>query len=283
MKEPIGIIAGHGRLPIHTAVGIRAAGRQVACVGLRELYDPSMPVLCDHFGSAAVTRLGRWIRLFKRWGVREVVMVGTVRKQRMYDPFRLLRNFPDWRAAKIWYYTVKGDRRTDRLLGALADELQREGITLIDTTRYIPDQLAQVGVMTRCKPSVEQYRDIEFALPIVRRMGDLDIGQSIAVKEREVIAVEAMEGTDAMIQRAGQLCRSGKWMLVKVAKPRQDMRFDVPTVGLKTIENLKAAGATCLAVQAGQVILLDKQEFLEAADRAGIAVIGIQIDPTLCC
>jgi len=272
----IGIIAGGGRLPLYTARGIRALGLEVACVGLSDQYDQRLPQICDRFAAAGIIRIGRWIRLLRRWQVAETVMVGTVRKTKIYAPLRLVRQMPDWRAAKLWYRVLRYDHRNDALLGALADELQRGGITLIDTTRYIPDHMADEGAMTRKAPSAAQMADIECALPVIRQLGELDIGQSIAVREREIIAVEAIEGTDAMIRRAGQLCPSGRWTLLKVAKPRQDKRFDVPTVGIDTIENLKAHGAVCLAVEAGNVILLDKPEMIEAANRAGIVVIGVR-------
>ena len=275
MQPPLGLIAGQGRLPVVTALGMRAAGRRVACVGLKDQFDADLPGYCDSFGRAGIIRIGRWIRLLRKQGVCEAVMVGRVRKARMYEPLRIVRQMPDWRAAKLWYRVLRHDRRNDALLGAVAEELQRAGITLIDSTRYIPDHLAQEGVLTRRAPSAAQLADIDFALPIIRRLGELDIGQSIAVRDREIIAVEAIEGTDAMIRRAGELCRSGKWTLLKVAKLHQDPRFDVPTVGPTTIETLKAAGAVCLAVEAGKVILLDRPQLLEAADRAGIAVIGV--------
>ena len=203
-------------------------------------------------------------------------MVGRVKKARMYEPMRLLRQMPDWRAARLWYGVLRHDKRNDALLGAVANELLREGIELIDTTRFIPEHLASEGVMTKREPTASEAADIAFGLPIVLRMGELDVGQSIAVKEREVIAVEAIEGTDKMIKRAGELCANGKWVLIKTAKPKQDMRFDVPTVGLATIENLKACGGSCLAVEAGKVILLDRPALLAAADKAGIAVVGIK-------
>lgn len=275
MGEPIGLIAGQGRLPILTARGIHAAGRQVACIGLADQYDPALSSQCDQFGQAGIIRLGRWVRLLRRWHVREAIMVGRVAKTRMFRPMRVVRQIPDWRAAKLWYRVLRHDRRNDAMLGAVADELQQAGITLIDSTQYIADQLANTGVMTRHAPSAAQNSDIKFAMPIVGRMGELDVGQSVAVRDREILAVEAIEGTDALIARTGQLCPSGKWTLVKLAKPNQDMRFDVPTVGVATIEQLRTHGGTCLAVQAGKVILLDKPQMIEAADQAGIAIVGI--------
>ncbi|MCC7191284.1 MAG: UDP-2,3-diacylglucosamine diphosphatase LpxI [Phycisphaeraceae bacterium] len=273
-SEPIGLIAGQGRLPVLTAQGIRAAGRRVACVGLTDQYAPELPGLCDDFAKAGIIRIGRWIRLLRRWGVREAVMIGRVKKARIFEPMRLFRQMPDWRAAKLWYRVLRHDRRNEALLGAVASELLAGGITLVDSTRYIPDSLATPGTLTRCAPTAEQLADIDFAWPLLLQMNNLDVGQAIAVREREVIAVEAIEGTDAMIRRAGELCRIGGWTLLKAGKHTQDMRFDVPTVGLQTIENLKRCSARCLVVQSGKVILADKLELLAAADRAGIAVVG---------
>ena len=271
---PIGLIAGRGRLPVMIARGVRDAGRRVACVGLRDQFDHDLPEQCDFFGSAGVIRLGRWISLLRKWGVRELVIVGKVEKARMYDPLRLIRQFPDWRAAKVWYGVVKKDRRSARLLAAVADELARNGLTVIDSTKYIPDSLAPEGVMTKRPPTSAQLADIEFAMPIVTRLNELDIGQAVTVKDCEVIAVEAIEGTDALIRRTGELCRSRGWTLVKTAKPAHDMRFDVPTVGPMTIDSLAKAGGGCLVLQAGRVIIADKPAFLEAAEKAKIVVVG---------
>lgn len=272
--RPVGLIAGQGRLPVLVAQGIRSAGRRVACVGLAHQHTHQLPDVCDRFARAGILQLGRWIRILKRWGVQEAVMVGRVRKARMYQPWRLWRQLPDWRAVRLWYRVLRHDRRNAALLGCVADELARGGVTLIDSTTYIREYLAEEGVMTGRHPTQQQQADIEFGWPLVLRINDLDIGQAIAVKEREVIAVEAIEGTDAMIERAGELCEVGGWSLIKTAKADQDLRFDVPTVGPATIENLHQHGATCLVVQADRVILVDKPQLLDLADRYGISVVG---------
>lgn len=276
--EPVGLIAGQGRLPVLEAQGIRASGRRVVCVGIDPRIDPELPGLCDAFAMAGMIRLGRWVRLLRKWGASEAVMIGRVRKARMYEPLRLVRQVPDWRAGKLWYRVLRHDKRSQVMLTALADELGRSGIRLIDTTRYISDHMADEGVMTRRQPSAAQREDIAFGWPILMRMNDLDIGQAIAVKDRDVIAVEAMEGTDAMIARAGQQCRSGGWLLIKGAREDKDLRFDVPTVGVQTIENLREAKASCLVLTAGRVILADKPAVIEAADAAGIAIVGVKAE-----
>lgn len=259
------------------ADGIRLAGRTVVCVGLRDQYDADLPEHCDTFRDAGLIQIGKWIRLLKKWGATEAVLVGKVAKVAMHDPFKFVRHRPDLRAAKVWFIATRNDKRPDAMLGAVADELKKEGITLIDSTTYIPKLMAEYGVMTTTQPTAAQRGDIDFALPIAQRMGDLDVGQSLAVKDCDVLAVEALEGTDRMIVRAGSLCRSGGWTMLKVAKPKQDMRFDVPTVGPNTIERLKAANAGCLAVEAGKTIMLEKAKMLAAADRAGIAVVGVKV------
>ena len=278
MAEPIGLIAGYGQLPLMVARGIREAGREVACVGLADQFEDELPPLCHEFAPAGMIRLGRWIKLLRKWGASEAIMVGGVRKVKMYDPYVAVRQMPDWRAAKLWYHVLRHDKRSASVLAAVADELQRGGVTLIDSTRYIPEHMASEGVMTKRAPSSSEQADIDFALPIIHGLNELDVGQSIAVKDRDVIAVEAIEGTDRMIERAGQLCRKGGWTLVKTAKRDQDMRFDVPTVGPQTIESLQKAGGKCIAVEAGRVILVDKDQLLAQADAAGIAIVGISLN-----
>lgn len=282
MSEPLGLIAGGGVLPLLEAKGIRLAGREVACVGLAGHHDPDLPALCDRFASVGVLRPGGWVRQLQKWGVREAVMVGGVSKAQLmyepgfYDPRKLLRKMPDRRAIRLWYRVLRRDRRSQAMLAALADTLADGGVELIDTTRYIPDHLVQPGVNGRVEPSAAARADVEFGWPILMRMNELDIGQAIAVRERDVIAVEAIEGTAAMIQRAGELCPRGGWSLLKGVPETKDPRFDVPFVGLQTIEQMKAAGCRCVALAAGRVILAERPAFLEACDEAGIAVVGIE-------
>ena len=271
----LGLIAGQGTLPLLVASGIKAAGGRVCCVGLRDQYDANLPGLCDTFSPAGIVQLGKWIRLLRRWDVTEAIMVGSVAKTRMHDPLKLVRQVPDWRAVRLWYRRLRHDRRTPALLAAVADELANCGITLIDSTTYISDHLAGEGVMGSVPPTQQQRGDIQFGWPLLEQIVELGVGQSIAVRERDVIAVEAVEGTDALIERAGQLCRAKGWTLLKTASADHDMRADVPTIGVETIEQLANAGAGCVALGAGRVILIDKPKVLEAADRAKIAVVGV--------
>ncbi len=273
MSEPLGIIAGKGRLPIALARGMRDAGHPVCGVGLDGYYSPEFAALCDHFKVASILQIGRWIKICKRHGVKQAVLAGTVEKVQLHDPWRLLRNIPDWRTIDIWYRRARHDKRSSVLLRTLADELTRSGVELIDSTKYIPDQLALEGRMTRNAP--KNPEDIVFGWGILEQSVEWEIGQAISVRERDVIGVEAIEGTDRLIMRSGELCRRGGWTLLKTASRNHDMRTDVPTIGLKTIELLAEQGASCLAVGAGRAILLDRPRVLEAAEKAGIAIVGI--------
>ena len=272
----IGLIAGGGRLPFMIASGARKQGWRVVCVGLAGYVERELAGEVDAFYPVAVARPGGWIRRLRRHQIHRAVMVGRVTKSHLFTPFRILRYIPDWRAFRIYYWRLRGrPKLTDTLLNALADELASGGISLENTTMFCQEYLAQDGVMTQCRPPASVRHDIEFGWPRAKKLGDLDIGQAIAVREREVIAVEAIEGTAEMIKRAGQFCKAGGWTLIKTSKPAQDMRFDVPCVGPETIRDLAAGGGKCLVVEAGKTILIDKPETLALADQLGIAVVGV--------
>jgi len=270
----IGLIAGEGIFPLLVARGARAAGHQVVCAALSGSAWPELEQECDRFARVGITRLGQWIRVLQRGGCREAIMVGRVAKSRMYDRWRYFRYIPDLRTARVWFTKLRHDKRPKAVLTALAEELAGEGITLIDSTKYCADHLATAGVMTRTQPTESQWADIRAGWPIGSSISRMDIGQSIAIFNRDVIAVEALEGTNAMIERAGALCRVGGWTLIKVSNSDRDMRMDVPTVGTTTIEKLREHRAGCLVLEAGKTILLEKQKVLELADRYKIAVVG---------
>jgi UDP-2,3-diacylglucosamine hydrolase len=274
--EPIGLIAGGGRLPFLVAQGVKAAGKRLVVVGLRGSVDMNLKSMADRFSTAGLARWSTIIRLLRRWGVRRAVMVGHVAKENMYTPAKLLHFLPDVRTLKMWYLKLRKDRRDAKLLSVVADELAGENIELISSVAYCPEHLAHEGQMTRTAPTAAALADAQFGWNLARRSADLDIGQAIAVKDRDIIAVEAMEGTNRMIQRAGELCRRGGWTLIKVARPNQDMRLDVPTVGPDTIRRLRAAGGACLVLEAGRTIIVDKPQTLELADESGISVIGMK-------
>jgi len=273
--KPVGVVAGSGRLPFLVAGGIRHAGRPVVMVGLTGLASQRLPDQTDAFRWSGLTRLGTWISFFRRHGVREAILIGGVRKRDMYLPLRLLRYIPDLRTARLWYGRLRKDKRDNAVLACVAEELCKEGIELVSIVKYCKEHLADEGLMTRTAVPRSVTADVEFGWRIARASADLDIGQSVAVKERDIIAVEAMEGTDAMIRRAGRLCRVGGWTLVKVARPEQDMRFDVPTIGPHTIQNLKDAKGLCLVLEAGKTMIVDKPATLALADELNIAVVGM--------
>jgi hypothetical protein len=273
-RQPVGLIAGSGRLPFLVAQGVLKAGRPLVVVALRGLASSRLRDLADCFAWGVVTRPGRWLAKFARHGVHEAVMIGGVQKKEIYSPLRILRNIPDWRAVRMWYLRLRKDRRDNAVLLAVTDELRGQGIELVSSVKYCREHLADEGLMTRTAASGDVEGDVEFGWRIARASAEMDIGQSVAVKERSIIAVEGIEGTDAMIRRAGRLCRVGGWTLVKVARPKQDMRFDVPTVGPGTLLNLKKARCACLVVEAGKTLIVDKPATLALADRLKIAVVG---------
>jgi hypothetical protein len=273
-RPRVGLIAGSGRTPFMVAEGMREAGLRVVTVGLQECASPWLRDFSDDFQWCGLTRMGRWIRVFRRHDVREVVMIGGVRKRMIYHPLRLLRYIPDLRTAIVWYLKVRKDKRDGAVLRAVADELADEGIELVSCVKYTKEHLADEGLMTQAPVPRGAEADVEFGWRIARASADLDIGQSIAVKEADIIAVEAIEGTDSMIRRAGRVCRMGRWTMVKVARPNQDMRFDVPTVGPDTLRNLKDAKCCCLVLEAGKTMIVDKSATLALADKLGIAIVG---------
>jgi DUF1009 family protein len=271
---PLGLIAGEGLFPVLVARGARAAGRTVVCAGLGENPWPELQTECDAFRRVGLLRLGQWIRVLKSHGCTEAIMVGRVKKSLAYSRWRYFQYVPDVRTLRVWFKDLRHDKRDHALLLAVAKELGSEGITLIDSTAYTKDQLATPGVMTQRPPTDKQWADVEFGWNLCRTIARMDIGQALAVMDKDVIAVEAIEGTDRMIERAGQYCKTGGWTLIKVANAQQDMRMDVPTVGVNTIEKLKAARAGCLVLEVGKTILLEKQKVLDLADRYKIVVVG---------
>jgi DUF1009 family protein len=276
-QNVVGLIAGQGRLPFIVADGAHKAGLQVICAGLADNAEPALADCVDKFYTVAIARPGSWIRKLKSNGVTNAVMVGRVAKSQVFTPWRILRYLPDWYALKIWYWILrKNNKQNQTLLTALANELAKGGIILEDSTKYCKEHLASSGPMTNNRPDKGVEDDCEFGWQIAKKVAELDIGQAVAVKERDVIAIEAIEGTAEMIKRAGTLCKRGNWTLVKVAKRNQDMRFDVPCVGTDTIKALSENGCRCLVVEAGKVIIIDKPETLAMADKLGIAIIGRQ-------
>lgn len=272
----IGLIAGGGRLPIIVAQGLRAAGYPVHALGLGRQYDALLPPLCDTFREVGLLRVGSWGRLFAKAGIRHAIMVGKVDKARlMHDPLRIFRNLPDLATFIAWYRHLRHDRRSHAVLAAVAEELDRSGVQLLDSTVSIPDHMASAGYMTTKPPTAEQRADVEFAWPLLTQILRMDIGQAIAVRERDVLAVEAVEGTDRMIDRVGGICKATGWTLCKGARIGHDRRSDVPTVGVTTIRKLYENGGRCLALAAGDVIMVDKPQVIALADRLGVSLVGV--------
>jgi DUF1009 family protein len=216
------------------------------------------------------------MRDFERMGIRNVVMAGKVTKSVMHTPLRLVRLMPDLAMFELWYRICRADKRDDTILLGVIEMFERRGLHFASALDYCPELLVNEGILTRKTPTKAQWDDIDFGWMLAKHMGGLDVGQSVAVKERAALAVEAIEGTDRCIERAGQLCPAGGWTLVKVAKPDQDMRFDVPTIGLRTIENLHKARAKVLAVEADRTIMIDQDKVIELADRYGIVIVSVK-------
>jgi DUF1009 family protein len=273
--EIIGLLAGSGRFPILFAEAARRQGLRVACVGIRYEAPDELRALCQSFELIGISKLGAMIRAFRRQGVRRIVMAGKVTKSVMYTPWRILQLWPDYRTIQMWYRRPRADNRDDAILLATIAEFERDGMTFASALDYCPELLVREGTLTRRRPTAAEVADIHFGWHLAKEMGRLDVGQSVAIKEKAVLAVEAIEGTDHCIERAGRYCRAGGWTLVKVAKPQQDMRFDVPTIGTSTIENLHRAGARVLAIEAGKTIVIDQEAVIALAERYGMTIVAL--------
>ncbi|MFO0967446.1 MAG: UDP-2,3-diacylglucosamine diphosphatase LpxI [Gemmataceae bacterium] len=274
VRTPVGLLAGSGRFPIVFARKARSLGLPVVCVGIRHEASAELIPLVERFYWSGVARMGRMIRCFKTSGVTQAVMAGKIQKTRMHSPWRWLRLWPDWRTLRFWFNRRRGDNKDDSLLLGLIDEFASDGIQFFSALDLCPELLVRSGALTRRGPTSSEQADIDFGWRLAREMGRLDVGQSVAIREQSVLAVEAIEGTDRAIARAGELCARGGFTVVKLAKPQQDMRFDVPTVGVATIETMKKAGGRVLAIEAGKTILLDEEETIRLADRYGITIVA---------
>ena len=264
---PLGLIAGNGRFPFLVAAAARRAGRRVVAVAVKEEASPDLAGSVDEMHWVGLGQLGRCIEVLKAGGVSEAVMAGQVQHRRIFSGI-----VPDLKLAGVLVRLAV--KNTDSLIGGVADALSREGITLLPSTALLEDQMATAGAMSRRKPGGGERKDIAYGVKVARALSALDLGQTVVIKDRAAVALEAMEGTDEVIRRAGRLAGEGT-TVVKLAKPRQDMRFDVPVVGTRTLEAMREAGARTLAVEAGRTLLLDRAAVLAAADSGGIAVWGI--------
>lgn len=265
--EPLGLIAGNGRFPFLVAAAARRAGRPVVAVAIREEADPALEAEVDRCHWVGLGQLGQAIEALRSGGVREAVMAGQVKHRQIFSGV-----VPDLKLMGALARLAL--RNTDSLIGAVADVLEREGIRLLSSVELLQDQLAVPGPLTRRKPSSAQRGDVVYGVKVARALTQLDLGQTVVVKDRAAVALEAMEGTDEVIRRAGRLAGPGT-SVVKLAKPRQDLRFDVPVVGDRTLVAMREAGAAVLAVEAGRTLLLDREAFLRVAEEAGLCVWGL--------
>jgi DUF1009 family protein len=274
-SSPIGLLAGSGRFPILFAESARRQGLRVACVGIKYEAPAELRDLCATYETVGIAKLGRMIRVFGRQNVRHIVMAGKVTKNVMYSPWRIVQLWPDYRMFRMWYFRNRRDNRDDSILLGVIAEFEFDGMTFASALDYCPELLVNEGLLTRRPPTAREQADIAFGWKLAKEMGRLDVGQSVAVKEKAALAIEAIEGTDRCIERAGGLCKAGGWTLVKVAKPQQDMRFDVPTIGLATIESLHKAGARVLAIEAQKTIVIDQPDVIALANRYGLTIVAL--------
>jgi DUF1009 family protein len=276
-EEPVALLAGWGRFPIAFAEKARDAGIRVVTLAIRDHADPGLEALSWRFHWVGPFRMGSMIRLAKSHGARRVVMAGKLFKaDLMYRPFRFLHYLPDLRTAWWYLFRHRGDMRDDTVLLSVIREFGRDGLTFASALDLCPELLVKPGTLTRRAPTSAEAADIQFGWSLAKAMGALDVGQSVMVKDRVALAVEAIEGTDRAIQRAGELCRKGGFTVVKVAKPNQDMRFDVPTIGTGTIVEIHKAGGRALAIEAGKTIVLDQEEVVKLADRLGLCIVALE-------
>ncbi|HEX8871572.1 MAG TPA: UDP-2,3-diacylglucosamine diphosphatase LpxI [Candidatus Acidoferrum sp.] len=263
--EGWGLIAGNGRFPFLVLEGARSQGIEMAVIALKEEASPDLGNVAKRIHWVSLGELSKAIELMQREGVKRAVMAGQVKHNKIFSAIR-----PDWKLAKLLFSLPR--KNTDSLIGAVAKVFEEEGIQLVDSTLFLKPLLPEAGVLTRRKPDEHEEADIEYGVGVARHIAAMDIGQTVVVSDRACVAVEAMEGTDETIARAARLAEGKRLVVVKVSKPKQDMRFDVPVVGLPTVEAMKKCGATALAIDAGRTLLFDRGRLIEMADEAGIAI-----------
>ena len=259
------MIAGNGRFPFLVLEAARNQGIEMTVIALREEASPDLEALANRLYWVSLGELSRTLDLLHQEGVTRAVMAGQVKHTKIFSSIR-----PDWKLAKLIFSLPR--KNTDSLIGAVARVLEDEGIELVDSTSFLKPLLPEPGVLSRRAPDSRESGDMAYGREIARHVAGLDLGQTVVISDRACVAVEAMEGTDETIERAARLAAGKPLVVVKVAKPRQDMRFDVPVVGLRTVEVMKRCRATALAIDAGRTLLFDRARLIETADEAGIAV-----------
>jgi DUF1009 family protein len=260
-----GLIAGNGDFPFLVLEGARSRGIEMAVIAIREEASRGLERVAKRFHWVSLGELSRTIELLHQEGVKQAVMAGQVKHNKIFSSIR-----PDWRLAKLLLSLPT--KNTDSLIGAVARVLQDEGIELVDSTKFLGSLLPAAGVLTHRAPDESEAQDIAYGLQVARQIAGLDLGQMVVVRDRACVAIEAMEGTDETIERAARIAGGQRLVVVKVSKPQQDMRFDVPVIGLKTIEAMKKSNAAALAIDAGRTLLFDREAMIRAADDAGIAI-----------
>ena len=260
-----GLIAGNGRFPFLVLEGARSQGIEMAVIALREEASPELERVAKRLHWVSLGELSKALELLHREGVTKAVMAGQVKHNKIFSSIR-----PDWKLAKLLLSLPK--KNTDALIGAVAEVLEAEGIELVESTAFLKPLVPEPGVLTRRAPDAREAADVAYGRSIARQIAGLDLGQTVVVRDRACVAIESMEGTDETIERAARITGGGPLVVVKVSKPRQDMRFDVPVVGLPTVEVMKRSNATALAIDAHRTLLFDRARLIEAADAAGIAI-----------
>jgi UDP-2,3-diacylglucosamine hydrolase len=260
-----GLIAGNGRFPFLVLEGARSQGVEMAVIAIKEEASPEIERVAKRLHWVSLGELSKTIELMHQEGVSQAVMAGQVKHNKIFSSIR-----PDWKLARLLFSLPR--KNTDALIGAVARVLEEDGIRLVDSTIFLKPLLPEPGVLTRRAPNERESDDIAYGLGIARHIAAMDIGQTVVISDRACVAAEAMEGTDETIARAARIAPSRPLVVVKVSKPGQDMRFDVPVVGLPTIEQMKSAGVTALALDAGRTLLFDRTQLIERADAAGIAI-----------
>ncbi|MGH9573713.1 MAG: LpxI family protein [Candidatus Acidiferrales bacterium] len=268
-----GLIAGNGDFPFLVLEGARSRGIEMAVIAIREEASPNLERAAKRLHWVSLGELSRAIELLHSEGVKRAVMAGQVKHNKIFSSIR-----PDWRLAKLLFSL--STKNTDALIGAVARVLEDEGIELVNSTEFLGSLLPQTGVLTKRAPDESERADIEYGRHIAQQIAGLDLGQAVVIRDRACVAIEAMEGTDETIERAGRIAGGQRLVVVKVSKPKQDMRFDVPVVGRKTIDVMTQANATALAIDAGRTLLFERDDLIRAADEAGIAIEAFAVEKT---
>jgi len=268
-----GLIAGNGQFPFLVLDAARNQGIDMAVIAIREEASPELEMIATRLHWVSLGELSRALELLHQEGVTRAVMAGQVKHNKIFSSIR-----PDWKLAKLLFSLPL--KNTDSLIGAVAAVLESEGIKLVDSTTFLKPLIPEPGVLTRRMPDAREAADIAYGREIARQIAGLDLGQTVVIRDSACVAVEAMEGTDETIERAARIAGGGSLVVVKVSKPRQDMRFDVPVVGLKTVEVMHRCGVSALGMDAGRTLLFDRVRVIEAADAAGMAIEAFPLDST---